>query len=252
MNKLSIITVTYNAEYTLERTLKSVQEQTYSHIEHVIIDGNSLDGTVELIQKYDNESMVWISEPDKGLYHAMNKGIAMASGHYLCFLNAGDTFFANNSVESIMSIPNKCCNLHKQGMTPQNIPDIIYGETAIVDNNGKFLHMRRLKAPKTLNWESFKRGMVVCHQAFIVKRDLAKEYDTQYRFSSDFDWCIEVMKRSIIIHNTNIVLINYLNEGITTYNRKASLKERYSIMVKHYGHLSTFLHHIWFVIRALI
>lgn len=252
MNKLSIITVTYNAEYTLERTLKSVQEQTYSHIEHVIIDGNSLDGTVELIQKYDNESMVWISEPDKGLYHAMNKGIAMASGHYLCFLNAGDTFFANNSVESIMSIPNKCCNLHKQGMTPQNIPDIIYGETAIVDNNGKFLHIRRLKAPKTLNWESFKRGMVVCHQAFIVKRDLAKEYDTQYRFSSDFDWCIEVMKRSIIIHNTNIVLINYLNEGITTYNRKASLKERYSIMVKHYGHLSTFLHHIRFVIRALI
>lgn len=241
MKKLSIITVTYNAEYTLERTLKSVQEQTYPNIEHVIIDGNSLDSTGELIRKYDNESMVWISEPDEGLYHAMNKGIAMATGDYLCFLNAGDTLFANNSVESLMS-----------DITRLSTPDIIYGETAIVDNNGKFLHMRRLKAPKTLNWKSFKQGMVVCHQAFIVRRELAKEYDTQFRFSSDFDWCIEVMKSSSNIYNTNTILINYLNEGITTFNRKESLKERYKIMVKHYGHLSTFLHHIWFVIRAVI
>ncbi|HLW08992.1 MAG TPA: glycosyltransferase, partial [Fermentimonas sp.] len=71
MNKLSIITVTYNAENTLERTIKSVQEQTYPFVEHVIVDGNSTDNTVRVIQKYDNEKLVWISEPDEGLYHAM-------------------------------------------------------------------------------------------------------------------------------------------------------------------------------------
>ena len=242
MNKLSIITVTYNAENTLERTIKSVQEQTYPFVEHVIVDGNSTDNTVRVIQKYDNEKLVWISEPDEGLYHAMNKGISISSGNYLCFLNAGDTFHSIDSVESIMSAIKDS----------DNIPDIIYGETAIVDNNGKFLHMRRLKAPDKLNWKSFKQGMVVCHQAFIANRKNVIEYNTGYRFSSDFDWCIEVMKRSSSIYNTKTTLINYLNEGLTTMNRKASLKERYKIMVKHYGHVSTFLHHIWFLIRAVI
>ncbi len=242
MNKLSIITVTYNAENTLERTIKSVQEQTYPFVEHVIVDGNSTDNTVRVIQKYDNEKLVWISEPDEGLYHAMNKGISISSGNYLCFLNAGDTFHSIDSVESIMSAIKDS----------DNIPDIIYGETAIVDNNGKFLNMRRLKAPDKLNWKSFKQGMVVCHQAFIANRKNVIEYNTGYRFSSDFDWCIEVMKRSSSIYNTKTTLINYLNEGLTTMNRKASLKERYKIMVKHYGHVSTFLHHIWFLIRAVI
>ena len=242
MNKLSIITVTYNAENTLERTIKSVQEQTYPFVEHVIVDGNSTDNTVRVIQKYDNEKLVWISEPDEGLYHAMNKGISISSGNYLCFLNAGDTFHSIDSVESIMSAIKDS----------DNIPDIIYGETAIVDNNGKFLNMRRLKAPDKLNWKSFKQGMVVCHQAFIANRKNVIEYNTGYRFSSDFDWCIEVMKRSSSIYNTKTTLINYLNEGLTTMNRKTSLKERYKIMVKHYGHVSTFLHHIWFLIRAVI
>ncbi len=92
MLKLSVITVTFNAEMTLERTLKSVQEQTYHNIEHVIVDGASKDDTPMLISRYSNEKMKWMSEPDKGLYDAMNKAVAMASGDYICFLNAGDTF----------------------------------------------------------------------------------------------------------------------------------------------------------------
>ena len=241
MKSLSVITVTYNAEKTLERTLKSVREQTYPHIEHVIVDGKSKDGTVELIRNYDNEKLKWISEPDKGLYDAMNKAAAMASGDYLCFLNAGDTFFSADTVEKLInSIPEA------------KFPDIIYGETAIVDENGKFLHMRRLQAPETLSWKSFKQGMLVCHQAFIVKRSFFEPYELQYRFSSDFDWCIRMMKKAKNIHNTHITLINYLNEGMTTTNRKASLKERYRIMAKYYGQVSTFLHHIWFAVRAVI
>lgn len=241
MKKLSIITITYNAAITLERTLKSVKEQTYTDIEHLIIDGNSKDRTLELIQKYDNNKLKWISEPDNGLYDAMNKGIILSSGEYLCFLNAGDTFYATDTVEKIM----KSANSFSQS------PDIIYGETAIVDNSGNFLYMRRLNAPETLNWKSFKKGMVVCHQAFIVRKELIKEYDTSYRFSSDFDWCIRIMKKANNIYNSHEILINYLNEGVTTANKKASLIERYKIMVKHYGHISTFLHHVWFLVRLV-
>lgn len=241
MKKLSIITITYNAEKTLEQTFRSVYEQSYAEIEHIIVDGNSTDKTLNLIHKYQNNKMKWISESDDGLYDAMNKGIKIATGDYICFLNAGDTFFANNTIEEIMNSANHL---------PQP-PDIIYGETAIVDKNGTFLHMRRLETPRYLNWKSFKKGMLVCHQAFIVKRDQVEEYDTNYRFSSDFDWCIRMMKKSSIIFNTQEVLINYLNEGVTTANRKASLIERYRIMVKHYGGFSTFMHHLWFVIRAV-
>ncbi|MDR2811201.1 MAG: glycosyltransferase [Tannerellaceae bacterium] len=241
MIKLTVITVTRNAEKTLERTLKSVQEQTYPYLEHLIVDGASRDGTVELIRKYAQEKVKWVSEPDRGLYDAMNKAIGMASGDWLCFLNAGDAFYTPDTVERMM-----------HSFDPNKPPDILYGETAIVDDKGNFLYMRRLKAPDRLTWKSFKQGMTVCHQAFIVKREPAEPYDLSYRFSSDFDWCIRMMKKAASIHNTRLTLINYLNEGMTTANQKASLKERYRIMAKHYGHISTFFHHIWFVIRAVL
>lgn len=241
MLKLSVITVTYNAAHTLERTLRSVQEQTFPYIEHVIVDGNSRDDTIALIQQYENEKMNWVSEPDKGLYDAMNKAARRATGDYLCFLNAGDTFFATDSVERMM-----------QNMESGPSPDIIYGETAIVDEKGTFLHMRRLKAPEKLTWRSFQQGMLVCHQAFVVKNKLFEPYDLSYSFSSDFDWCIRMMKKAEGIQNSHLTLINYLHEGMTTIHRKTSLKERYCIMVKYYGQVSTFFHHIWFLIRAVI
>ena len=241
MHKLSVITVTWNAVTTLERTLQSVGEQSWPLLEHLVIDGGSDDGTVELIRSLSHARMKWVSEPDKGLYDAMNKGAALASGDYLCFLNAGDTFFAAESVEMMM-----------RSLEGESTPDILYGETAIVDEVGTFLHMRRLKAPRRLDWKSFRRGMVVCHQAFIVKRELFEPYDLAYRFSSDFDWSIRMMKKAASIHHTRLTLINYLNEGMTTRNHKASLKERYRIMAHHYGELPTFLHHLWFAVRALV
>lgn len=236
---LSVVTVTYNAEETLERTLKSVQKQTWPEVEHIVVDGNSTDGTIDLIRRYEWPGMKWVSEPDKGLYDAMNKGAAMATGDYLCFLNAGDTFYAKVTVEKLFrSVP--------EG----EAPDILYGETDIVDDEGKFLHFRRLQTPEKLEWTSFKQGMLVCHQAFIVRRAIFEPYDLSYRFSSDVDWCIRMMKKAKSIYNTHYTLINYLKEGMTTANRNASLKERYRIMNRHYGKISTFIHHIGFVMRA--
>jgi len=234
----SIITVTYNAELVFSRTISSVYHQTYKNIELIVIDGKSNDLTLDLIDFYDDKIDYWISEPDKGLYDAMNKGIKAATGDYVWFLNAGDVLKDENIVEEIARIAEE-----------NNIPDIIYGETDLVDKYGKIIAERRLKTPEQLTWKNFKMGMLVCHQAFIVKREIAQEYDLQYRFSADFDWCIRCMKKAGSIVNSKIRLIDYQYEGTTTANRKASLKERYKIMCKYYGTIPTQLRHLWFAIR---
>ncbi|MBC8592898.1 glycosyltransferase [Oscillospiraceae bacterium N12] len=239
--KFSVITVTYNAEKVLEDTLQSVISQTYRHVEYIIVDGASKDGTIKIIDKYRERIHTVVSEPDKGLYDAMNKGIALATGNYLCFLNAGDSFHEDDTLQQMV-----------HSIKGNELPDILYGETAIVDQQSHFLRMRRLSAPEVLSWKSFKQGMLVCHQAFFAKRDLVEPYDLNYRFSSDFDWCIRVMKKAHTLHNTHLTIIDYLEEGLTTQNHKASLRERFRIMTKHYGLVSTIIHHAWFVMRAVL
>lgn len=239
--KFTVITITYNAESVLENTIRSVASQTYQQIEYIIVDGASKDGTMEIVKKYNKYISNVVSEPDKGLYDAMNKGITMATGDYLCFLNAGDRFHENDTLQQII-----------QSITEKELPDILYGETAIVDKTNHLLHMRRLRVPRNLTWKSFKNGMLVCHQAFFVKQTLAEPYDLSFRFSADFDWCIRMMKKAQVLHNTHLTIINYLNEGVTTRNHRASLLERFDIMRHYYGLFSTTTHHIKFVFRLLL
>lgn len=241
---LSVITVTYNAIDTLERTLDSVKSQTYQSIEYVIVDGGSSDGSLDLINQYNDIVTTFISEPDKGLYDAMNKAIDLSTGNYLCFLNAGDIFHNANSVTQLMSFE----KMHSGYENRSQWPALLYADTAIVDGTGNFLHLRTKRPPKVLKWKSFNQGMVVCHQAFVARRDLVMHYDTQYRFSADFDWCIKVMKlaeaKRLPLKWMNLILIDYLNEGLTTKNHKASLKERFLIMRKYYGLWSTLYNHL--------
>ena len=241
--KISIITATWNSSATLRYTMRSVLSQSYPNIEHIIVDGGSTDSTMEIVHELEPEyqgKLRYISGKDKGIYDAMNKGIKLATGDYLCFLNAGDGLHEDDTLLRIV-----------HSLTGTILPDVIYGETDIVDDEGHFLYKRRLSAPETLHWKSFKKGMLVCHQAFFARRELALEepYDLQYRFSADFDWCIRIMKKAKVLHNTHLTLIDYLNEGMTTRNHKASLKERFHIMAKHYGLVSTVLHHAWFAVR---
>ena len=243
----SIVTVTCNAAKVLESTITSVINQTYPEIEYIIIDGASNDGAVNIIRQYEAGISYWVSEQDEGLYDAMNKGLKAASGEYVWFLNAGDVLKHNEVVMelSVIAMKNK-------------LPDILYGETDLMDREGMVFAERRLKAPEKLTWKSFRMGMLVCHQAFIVKRSIAPEYDMQYRFSADFDWCIRCMIEAekageltplSYICNSHLRLVNYLSEGMTTANRKASLKERYVIMCKYYGVVPTQIRHLWFAIR---
>lgn len=252
----SIITCTYNAESVLQRTLDSVLEQTYSHVEHIIVDGASTDATLNMVEAYRQKSDAedWChevrvkSEPDRGLYDAMNKGVQRATGQYVLFLNAGDTFPSADTLELVAESVG-------EGEEP---PAVLYGDTDVVDDDGHFLRHRRLSPPRRLTWRSFMKGMLVCHQAFYARTDLAKAtpYDLHYRFSADVDWCIRIMRlarrRRLPMRNVGAVVVNFLDGGMTTTNHRASLKERFHVMAHHYGFVPTVLMHAWFVIRSLV
>lgn len=238
---ISIITITFNAAETLPLTMKSLAEQTYRDFEHVVVDGASSDDTILIARRMGTPGIRIISEPDRGLYDAMNKGLKMARGRYVLFLNSGDRFHDSGSLAA-----------YADAIETRN-PDIIYGDTDIVDIDGKRIGPRHLSAPEMLTFDSFKRGMLICHQAFMIRKDLAPKYDTDYRFSADYDWTIRGIKASRAGSRVNLhrVTIDYLSDGLTDRNKKASLLERFRIMAAHYGTVQAVASHLSFIPRAL-
>ena len=235
----SIITVTWNAADVIAPTLQSVRQQTSRDYEMLIIDGASSDDTLTIVNKASIASLRVFSEPDKGLYDAMNKGIDRARGRYLIFLNAGDRF-ADDTVLARLAL-----------LTADN-PGVIYGQTQLVNNAGTVVGKRHLTAPKRLTADSFLKGIVVCHQAFAARRDLVPHYDLKYRYSADYDWCIKVLRKSPAnAYAGREPIISYLADGMTTRHHRASLWERFRIMCHHYGVGDAVLHHIAFIPRYL-
>lgn len=227
--KLSVITIVYNNVSDIERTLRSVINQTYQNIEYIIIDGASTDGTLEVINKYRNSLSKLISEPDKGIYDAMNKGLELATGDYVLFMNSGDEMYETDTVAEIFATDADA--------------DIYYGETEMIDAEGNSLGRRRHKAPKQLKHGSFKFGMSVSHQAVYIKRTLVQPYDLNYQLSSDIDWILNAIKRAKKIVNVNRYVAKYLVGGMSKKRHRQSLKERFAIMREHYGLLPTLFNH---------
>ena len=235
----SIITITYNASGVIRPTLEGVKRQTCRDFEHIIVDGASTDDTVSVALAEGLEGIKVQSEPDKGLYDAMNKGIKLATGRYLVFLNAGDSFAGDDSLARFAD-------------AAKSAPGIIYGQTQIVNASRQVVGMRHLTAPAVLTADSFKHGMLVCHQAFVARRDIVPQYDLSYRFSADYDWCIRCLQRSERnVYVGDATVISYLTDGLTDKNHKASLRERFRIMCRYYGTLPTALRHLAFAIRYL-
>ena len=261
MIRITYVTITYNAAKVLQRTLDSVLSQDYPNIVHLIIDGASTDDTLKLVDDYiarsnaaQNGHRIQVtSEPDKGIYDAMNKGLRSLDGDYVCYLNAGDFLPSPDTVSRIIT------SLSSHLSTSNSpLPAVLYGDTDIVDGEGRFLHHRRLAPPENLTWKSFRQGMLVCHQAFYARTDfaIATPYDMQYRYSADVDWCIRVMKaaakENVPMLNLHMVVANYTQEGQTTLHHRESLWERYRVMERHYGRVQTFLLHCWFAVRSLL
>lgn len=241
MNPLfSIITVTFNAERTIPHTLSSVKEQTFSDFEYIIMDGASSDATVNLVREANIPNCKITSEPDKGLYDAMNKAMDRAAGKYFIFLNAGDSFTTPHTLGDIAN-----------AVIANEYPGVVYGQTQLIDTHRNYIGPRHLTAPEHLTYNSFSNGMLVCHQAFIALAKITSHYDTRYRYSADYEWCIRCLQHS----RKNIYLpetiINYLNEGVTTANHKASLMERFRIMRHYYGTITAITKHISFIPRYL-
>lgn len=234
--RISIITICYNAASTITRTLRSVSAQTYPNIQYLIIDGASKDNTLELVHELAPEAEIY-SERDKGIYDAMNKGLDRATGDYVWYVNAGDALVSPTTVEDLV----------RATCTGDSLPDVLYGDTRLIDAEGHDLGLRRLRPPHQLDWRSFRSGMLVCHQAFVAKRTISPHYDLSYRFSADVDWCIRVLKeaKTTAFYPEPIAL--YLNEGTTTANHRASLIERFHVMRHHYGLVTTVLQHLRFL-----
>ena len=238
---ISVITVTYNASGTLPLTMRSVAEQTFDDFEHLVVDGASADDTIMVARQMGRDNLRITSEPDQGLYDAMNKSLRLARGRYILFLNAGDRFHSADTLAAYAEAIQK------------GKPDIIYGDTDIVSADGRRIGPRHLKAPGILTFDSFSHGMLICHQAFMVRKQIAPPYDTDYRFSADYDWVIRCIRASRPGSRVNLrrVTIDYLADGMTDRNKKASLAERFRIMAQHYGMMQAIARHIGFIPRML-
>lgn len=239
---ISIITVVYNDVQNIERTIQSIQRQRYPGIEYIIIDGGSTDGTVERIEKNKNAITCFISEPDKGIYDAMNKGLNAASGDYVWFLNSGDEIYDADTLEHLIDYL-------------QLKADVYFGEAMYIDRSGKMIGLRSEvtphRLPKQLLWQDMYRGMVVCHQSFLVKRDIAPAYNLRYPHSGDIDWIIRCLKKSRGGMNTGMVLSKYLIGGHSKKYHIRSLIDRYRVLQHHFGVIPNIMNHAAITVRAL-
>lgn len=237
---VSVITVCYNAKDFIEPTINSIRKQTYTNLEYIVVDGDSTDGTKELIEQNRDAITKYISEKDNGLYYAMNKGLDLAEGEYVWFINAGDRIPHSNTLEKIMT----------SSFLPQNI---YYGKTKIINKRGEIIAERRLKEPDVLTKNSFRWGMLVCHQAAIVKRSLAPYYNTKYKIDADFDWLLSVIERAepTLMRHSQRTYCYFLEGGFAKQRMWQANMERYQIMVKHYGLFTATYYNILMTFRYI-
>jgi len=247
MPLLTIVTITYNAERFLERTLKSVELALQNadksvRTEYLIIDGNSKDGTTKIAGEYEHIISRIVSEPDRGLYDAMNKGLALATGKYIWFLNAGDEIYDENVLKLLFR-------------DLESNADVYYSDAMLVRDDGSEVGLRSRftphDLPKNLKWQDFSLGMKVCHQAFIAKKEIAPFYDDK-NLSADIDWEIQCLKRSGKIHYLDFLLCKYLMGGISVKNHRRSLTDRFLVLRKHFGLFPALFNHLLIFQRGFL
>ncbi|RTZ02916.1 glycosyltransferase [Flavobacterium sp. RSP49] len=223
--KLSIITINYNNLDGLKRTVESVVNQTWQEFEYIVIDGYSTDGSREYIEGQSEHIDYWVSEPDKGIYNAMNKGIAKASGEYLLFLNSGDPLFSNTV-------------LHENHNAIRD-HDFVYFEIEFVEQKTSKI----VAYPAQLNFSFFYIG-TLCHQSTFIKKtlfDVYGFYDENFRFVSDWKFFIEALfKNSCSYLKVDSILTSYYLDGISSdlANQKLLYEERQQLLNSEFkGHI---------------
>ena len=222
MNPLiSIITVTYNAESSIERTINSVLNQDFKNYEFIIVDGNSQDRTLSIINTYRDEISEVLVERDNGIYDAMNKGLKLANGKFVTFLNSGD-YYVNRQVLNIVS---KQLNDNFK---------LVYGDSILYLENNSY--KEELKAKKICS-KSIKRDFPVCHQSIFANRSLAKMYDLKYKIKGDYKWLIDILNNidEAEISRVDIPIVNYNKDGMSHKYYFLNLRELIALHYREFG-----------------
>lgn len=207
--KVSVVTVCFNVEDILEDTIKSVVSQTYGDFEYVIIDGASRDGTVDIIKKYSDKIAYWVSEPDKGIYDAMNKGIEVATGDYIIFMNAGDKFADARVLDKVSAYLNGSI--------------VVTGRWSRCYADGS----KKNGQPDKLS--RFKTDMPICHQATFVNLSYHKKnlFDTSCRFSADYKFFYNTWRKGESFSIIDVLVSDFVvDQGLSTANISDSILER--------------------------
>lgn len=221
---VSIVTVTYNASDFLEETIKSIISQTYPSIEYIIIDGGSTDNTLDIIHSYEKYISKWISEPDQGIYDAMNKGISMASGSLIGIVNASDYL----SVDAVRFVVDAFVKHHDVG--------IVHGDINMLNEDGTFFKRKHPNPDLSQHY----KGMQIHHPTVFVRKQVYDEvgtFDLQFKISADFDLILRCVNAGVKFHYIPEVISNFRLGGVSTQRQKLAhedcanslLKNGYSI-----------------------
>jgi len=219
--KITVVTVSYNAAATIEETIRSVVDQTYDNIEYIIIDGGSTDGTVDIVRKYAeggseasnhrHRITYWVSEPDRGIYDAMNKGIAAAAGDYINFMNAGDRFVDNKTLEKVSK------------KMKDSLHGVYFGDMIFEKRNA---HFTSTMTPFFLSKKRI-RPMGICHQSIFTQVDLAKlfKFDDSFKIAADYNMIATIYNHGYSFFKLNMPIAIYDTEGISSINAEQRFKE---------------------------
>lgn len=230
---ITVITIAYNAFSTIEQTILSVINQTYPHIEYIIIDGGSNDGTVNIIEKYSNKLSYWISEPDKGIYDAMNKGIHLAKGRWVNFMNSGDTFYDNMTIEKVINKANWDS-------------DIIYGNTNLIYSFGRYIQKGEVVTKDNY--------MPFCHQSSFSNCDLMKKYgfNIEYKICADKNFFYTAKHNNAKFEYVDVIISNYDAEQGVSANNMIRTKYEKGIIEKRYKNLTWKINYIVYYVTCNI
>jgi glycosyltransferase involved in cell wall biosynthesis len=212
--KVTIITVAFNSEDTIERAVLSVLNQTYTNIEYIIIDGNSNDNSVNILNKYSHKFFKLISENDEGIYDAMNKGLKLATGDIICFLNSDDIYFNENTIIDVVSEFNN------------NKLDIVFGDVVFFKDD--INKITRYYSSKFFNFKMLKYGLMPAHQSIFIKKNIFEKYgnfSVNFKIAGDFDWVARVFKDDFVSYKyVEKIFVKMQVGGISTSGLKSKLK----------------------------
>lgn len=242
---LTIVTVTFNAGELLRKTLQSVKKGFPPHapIEYLIIDGKSTDNTLQIAGEYQSQlSLNILSESDKGLYDAMNKGLELAQGEYIWFLNAGDEVHDDTTITRLLA-------------SFRSGADIYYSDALFMTAEGVPIGLRSQvtphRLPKNIRWQDMAMGMKICHQAFIVKKSLAPLFEID-NLSADLEWEIVALKNANTVEYLDFTLCKYLLGGLSTQRHRKSLSDRWRVLQRHFGFWRTLINHFKIALRGAV